>query len=464
MKCILGSLTCVLILSTSTGQAADDATPDRERPRPDIVLVVSDDTTYHDFGCYGSPDARTPNIDRLASQGMRLTHCFTGTAMCAPTRQQLYTGLFPVRSGAYPNHSQVRDGVRSMVHHLGALGYRVGLSGKTHFGPKDSFPFERVGKHKIGAFLAAGDDPRPRCLVYCSNHAHAPWTAGDASRYDPASLTLPPYLVDTPAMRRTQQHYLAEIGALDDEVGELIEHVDDTGRANDTIFIFTSEQGSGMPFAKWTCYDAGLRTATVIRWPKRIEPGSVSDALVQYVDVLPTLVEAAGGDPEAIDTGIGGAPDGSRGFDGRSFLDVLVGQSDRHREVVFGIQTTRGIISGSKCYPIRSVRDGRYKLIRNLNHETAFKNLITRPNNPRHAYWQSWLERAEHDAHAASAVRRYQYRPAVEFYDLEADPHEMHNLAADPTHAGRMAALQEQLSAWMKQQGDEGIATEMKAD
>jgi len=463
MTSILQRLACVLMLAGPGGDTLAEPSIDRTRPKANIVLVISDDTTYHDFVCFGSPDAQTPNIDRLASQGMRLTHCFTGTAMCAPTRQQLYTGLFPVRSGAYPNHSCVRDDVRSMVHHLGDLGYRVGLCGKTHFGPKESFPFERIGGRQIGRFLSADDQARPRCLVYCTHHAHAPWTSGDASRYDPAAIRLPPYLVDTPEMRRAYQRYLAEISALDDQVGELVQQVDDTGRADDSIFIFTSEQGSAVPFAKWTCYDAGLRTATIIRWPKRIEPGSVSDALVQYVDVLPTLVEAAGGDPEAIDTGIDGAPDGGRGFDGRSFLDVLVGQSDRHREVVFGIQTTRGIISGSKCYPIRSVRDRRYKLIRNLNHEAAFKNLITRPNNPNHGYWESWLDLAEHDEHAASLVRRYQHRPAMELYDLKADPNEMRNLAADPAYAGRIAALNERLNAWMKQQGDKGIPTEMKA-
>ena len=123
--------------------------------RPDIVLVLADDQTWSDSGCYGNRQVRTPNIDRLAAEGMRFTRAFTATAMCAPTRQQLYTGLFPVRNGAYPNHSKVKPGTRSIVHFLRKLGYRVGLSGKKHFGPPDSFPFENVPGRSWGNSSAA---------------------------------------------------------------------------------------------------------------------------------------------------------------------------------------------------------------------------------------------------------------------------------------------------------------------
>ncbi len=129
-----------ILLSTL---AAPPLLADDERP-PDVLLIISDDMTYHDLGCYGNRDVKTPNIDRLASEGMRFTRAYTATAMCSPTRQQLYTGVFPVRNGAYPNHSKVHPGTRSIVHHLQALGYRVGLNGKWHIGPADSFPFERI--------------------------------------------------------------------------------------------------------------------------------------------------------------------------------------------------------------------------------------------------------------------------------------------------------------------------------
>jgi len=429
--------------------------------KPNIVLVIADDLTYHDVGCYGNADVITPNIDRLAAQGMRFDRCFTATAMCAPTRQQLYTGLFPVRNGAYPNHSRVYPGTRSIVHHLRGLGYRVGLSGKTHFRPAESFPFDRVKLSAEGwkAYIEGGGD-EPFCLVVASHHSHKPWDSGDPSAYDAAKLTVPPYLVDVPETRQEMTRYYAEVTALDGQVGELMKIVDEAGLADRTIFIFTSEQGSNFTHSKWTCYDTGLRTALVVRWPGRVEPGSTTQAMVQYVDFTPTFIEAAGGDPAKVDTGRPGAADGGHGFDGRSFLPVLLGDANAHHDYVYGIHTTRGIINGSESYPIRSIRDRRYKYIRNLAHETTFTNVVTRPE--RWDLWKAWIEAAKTDAHARAIVEGYQHRPAEEFYDLETDPYELNNLAADPAHRARMDALGAKLDAWMKQQGDRGVETEMQ--
>ncbi len=426
--------------------------------KPNVLLIIADDQTWRDNGCYGNPDVKTPNIDRLAAEGMRFTHCFTATAMCAPTRQQLYTGVFPVRNGAYPNHSKVYPGTKSVVHHLKALGYRVGLSGKSHFGPRESFPFENVNGKRAPEFIRR-DPNQPFCLVYCSHSPHLPWKAGDASAYDPDKLTLPPYLVDTPETRVALTKYYAEITDFDREVGECMKHVADAGVQDDTVFIYTSEQGAQFPHGKWTCYDVGLRTALVVRWPAKVKAGSVTDAMVQYVDVVPTLIEAAGGDPTAIDTGCPDAK-GKRGFDGKSFLGVLLGRNRAHRFLVYGAHTTRGIIAGSDCYPVRSVRSDRYKYIRNLNHQTAFHNTLIAGEK---TYWPSWLQKAKTDPAAARLVEIYQRRPAEEFYDLQTDPWELKNLADDPAEAERKASLRKELDAWMAQQGDKGNETEMKA-
>ena len=117
--------------------------------KPNIVLIVADDMSWADVGCYGNQDVKTPTLDALAKEGLRFTHCFTATAMCAPTRQQLYTGLFPKRNGAVANHTKVHPGTKSVVHHLEALGYTVALQGKTHFGPKTSFPFKNASLKKL---------------------------------------------------------------------------------------------------------------------------------------------------------------------------------------------------------------------------------------------------------------------------------------------------------------------------
>lgn len=445
----LNKTTCIsALVSLSLVPAAHALATATDTPHPNILIVISDDQTYLDNGCYGNDQVHTPNIDQLAQQGMRFTHCFTATAMCAPTRQQLYTGIYPVRNGAYPNHSWVKPGVKSMVHYFQDLGYRVGLSGKTHFGPTESFPFEKIKKGDSIAEFINRDPEQPYCLVVASNSPHTPWTAGDATAYPPAELKLWPNMVDTPETREALSKYLAEITDFDREVGELMKVVEKSGRAENTIFVYTSEQGSAFPFCKWTCYDAGLRTALVIRWPGRIKPGTVTDAMVQYVDLVPTLLDAAAG--KTID-----------GLDGRSFLPVLQGETDGHRDVVYGVHTTQGIINATTTgYPVRSARDRRFKYIRNPNHEAAFENWVTTGNFPT---WNSWVEKAKTDPQAARLVDRYQHRPLEELYDMQADPFELNNLAADPSHAAKKAELAARLDAWMKQQGDLGLETELLA-
>ncbi len=171
-------------------------------------VLLADDQTWSSSGAYGNADVKTPNLDRLAAQGMRFDAAFTATAMCAPTRQQLYTGLYPVRSGAYPNHAWVKPGTRSLVHLFRDLGYRVGLTGKTHIGPPESFPFEVIGSARDGdlvevdleaaARFIARDPAQPFFLVVASNSPHEPWTHGDASGFDRAALSVPGWLADTP--------------------------------------------------------------------------------------------------------------------------------------------------------------------------------------------------------------------------------------------------------------------------
>ncbi len=433
------------LFAASAVSAAEQGDRD-SRQRPNILLAIADDLTYHFLGCYGSPDAITLNIDRLAREGMLFERAFTATAMCAPTRQQLYTGIFPVRNGAYPNHSKVKPDTKSMVHYLRGLGYRVGICGKKHFGPPNSFPFENVAKDRMAEFIGRDAD-QPFCLVFASHSPHQPWTEGDPGQYDPAKLTVPPYLYDNSETRAALCKYLAEVSDFDREVGECDEMVRRAGVAANTIFICTTEQGAQFPHGKWTCYDVGLRVGLIIRWPGRVRAGARSSALVQYVDIVPTLIAAAGGAP--ID-----------GLDGRSFLPVLLGETDRHHDVVFGVHTTRGIIAATpEGYPIRSIRTATHKYIMNLNHEAAFHNVLIQGDKG--GYWDSWVAAARTDPQAARLVEQYQRRLAEEFYDVVNDPYELNNLADDPANRAQMDELRAQLHAWMEQQGDRGLETEL---
>jgi uncharacterized sulfatase len=201
-----------------------------------------------------------------------------------------------------------------------------------------------------------------------------------------------------------------------------------------------------MPFAKWTCYDSGLQSAMIIRWPGKVTAGSVSAAMVEYVDVTPTLVDIAGGEH-------------STEFDGRSFAPVLRGETTEHKDFVFGVMTTNGINNGNKSYPIRSVRSREHKLIVNLQHDQEFRNACT--VSPE---FRSIVRAADAgDQSARTVVARYQHRPAIEFYDVIRDPYEMTNLADRLEYVPTITALQNELDGWMKSQGDQGIETERLA-
>jgi len=210
--------------------------------------------------------------------------------------------------------------------------------------------------------------------------------------------------------------------------------------------------------SKWSLYDNGIRNTALARWPGRIAPGSTTGALVQDVDVTPTLLEAAGVDPTTVDTGRPGA-DGNPGFDGRSFLKVLLGRTDHHRNYVFAQHTTVGVHGFREPYPIRSVRDSRYKLIHNVAHDNTFWIRGIHVNPP----IDSWRRAADDDPEIAARVRWLSHRPAFELYDLERDELETDNLADDRDHAPIMQRLNAQLEAWMRQQGDGGLETELHA-
>ena len=418
---------------------------------PNFVFLIGDDCSRADLEAYGG-QAKTPNLNTLARQGMKFNRSFQAAPMCSPTRHNVYTGLYPVKSGAYPNHTFAKDGTQSVVQYLSPLGYRVALSGKSHISPPEIFTFERSGKGNnpdmewIDGFMQeCKAAEKPFCLFVCSNEPHSPYNKGDPSAYPPDELTLPSTWVDTPETRESYGKYLAEVTYLDSQLGELMALLDKHQLAEDTLLIFTSEQGSGFPFAKWTCYDTGLQNGFVARWPNQIKPGTVSDAMIEYVDLLPTFVDAAGGTPAPV-------------LDGKSYLPVLQGKTTRHKDLVYGIHTTRGIINGSSTFGIRSVRSENFKLIVNLSPEIAFQNACTKGGT-----FKSWIQKAEDDSDAADKVNRYTHRPAIEFYDINKDPLEWNNLAENPEVAAEMKKLQAALDSWMNEQGDLGQATELDA-
>jgi uncharacterized sulfatase len=427
---------------------------------PNFLIVIADDLCWRDLGYEGNTDVKTPNLDRFRTESMHLRGMFTPAPTCSPARHALYTGLYPVRSGAYPNHTRVFDGTKSLFTHLQTAGYRVALQNKEHVGPARSFPYEHIAGAddltQTKAFVQR-DPAQPWFLVLASDDPHSPWNRGP--KFDPAALTVPPYLHDNAVTRELLAAYYGEISQLDTQMGHLLTMLREAKQEENTLVLFLSEQGSSFPYGgKWSLYDNGIHVSALARWPGHVAPGSQSDALMQYVDVAPTFLQAAGIDPDAIDTGCRDA-DGQTGFDGRSILPVLLGQAATHREQVFAQHTTVGIKGYLEPYPIRAVRDARFKLIRNLAPENTFTIGGIHRGEP----ITSWQADAKSDPTLAARIDWLFHRPGLELYDLHSDPLETKNLADDPAHAPDRTRLEAALDAWMRQQGDLGLETERLA-
>jgi uncharacterized sulfatase len=379
--------------------------------------------------------------------------------MCTPSRSSIYTGLWPIRHGAHHNHQFVRDGVQSVAHFFGALGYRVALAGKSHVGPPAAFPFEFLPGSHIGPeqvridgqmndiLGVIRDTTAPFFLVVADSRPHTiesePGGWPDPVLYAPGDVVLPPYLVDTPETRYERAGYYDLITQLDGLIGRVLDELDATGKARDTIVVYVADHGAGFAFEKWTNYEAGLRVPLIVRWPGHVRAGTRSDAMVSLVDLLPTLLELAGAPAVA-------------GLDGASFAPVLRGERRTHRDLVYALHSNVGIVNGG-AYPIRSVRDTRWHYVRNLLPDASFTNNVTEVGQ---GGWPSWVARAAGDPFAAARVARYQHRPAEELYDLEADPAELNDVATDPASAGVLQRLRPALDAWMAEQGDRGLPEE----
>lgn len=427
--------------------------------RPNVLIIMADDCTYNDLPMYGGRNAKTPNLERLASDGLTFNRAYLAAAMCQPCRAELYSGLYPMRNGCAWNHSASLPETRSLPHHLGKLGYRVGLAGKVHVSPRKAFPFEVVGgfdkscvrkptqTHDLAAtreFMSR--DGGPFCLVVALVEPHVPWVMGDASEYPPPDIALPPNIADTAATRDAFSRYLAEITYMDAQVGDLLRTLNELGHAKDTLVMFTSEQGSQFPGCKWTNWDTGVHTALIARWPDVIPAGKRTNAIVQYADVVPTLIDLAGG--EVID----------HAFDGTSFLAVLNGNTNTHRNYAYGVHNN---VPEGPPYPIRTITDGTYRYIRNLVPENLYieKHLMGVKgdgllNNP---YWQTWIWDAWEKPETYDLVQRYMHRPAEAIYHTSNDPYELENLAGTDSIASKMHELSGELDRWMRSQGDPGI-------
>jgi N-sulfoglucosamine sulfohydrolase len=431
--------------------------------KPNIIVFVSDDHGWSDAGCYGNQDVRTPHLDAIAAEGLRFTHAFAVDTICSPSRAVLNTGLMPFRNGGHVFGGHVTKGVRTFSHFLRPLGYETALLGKASLHPGGAFPFDVIErKWKPGAgeaetlprvveqFLSNRDETKPLFLEVCTGNPHMPWI--ENRKYDPARLKLPAHYIDTPETRDAMADYYTSVSTMDQTLGRVREILQKHGYVENTVFIYTSDHGANFPLAKWCLYDAGIRVPLLVRWPGKVPAGATAEAMVSLADVLPTVVEAAGGQPPA-------------DLDGRSFLGILRGGNTEHREYVFASHTGYpGNYPDWKANwsPHRAIRTRTHKYVLNLNPNYPFVTHLTgcdpfdpnRQPQATHPFWKSWEKRAKSDERARQVVSRYTLRPLEELYDLTSDPDEQHNLVGDPAHAGLLISLRKRLSDWRATQND----------
>lgn len=429
--------------------------------RPNIVIYLGDDHGVDFVGCYGNRVVRTPNIDRLATQGTRFNRVFAGSPTCSPSRAILWTGLHSARNGTMGNHTNCKPDIKSIASYLQPLGYRVVAANKTDVRPATVFPWEILKatlpadpKH-VRQYRAEGLDTEavdrflaehvktqaktPLCLILGDNNPHVTWEPNH--EFDPAQLPVPPFMADTPKTRTALANYYQDIATLDRRVGAVLASLENHGLAEHTLFIYTADQGPEWPHCKWTCYDTGLRVPFVARWPGQIPAGATCETLISLVDVTPTLLDLAGGPARP-------------SLDGRSFKQVLLGKATKHRQEIFASHTGDGEMNQS---PQRCIRDGRYKFILNLHPERRWSSHFTLvegiPDSHRDVY-VTWLEKAKTDAATATLIERIEQHAPEELYDTQNDPYEMTNLAAQPEHQRVLKAMREKLRLWRDSVGD----------
>jgi len=414
--------------------------------KPNFLIIIGDDVGYDAFGCTGARFARTPNIDKLAREGLVLDRFYGTVSQCAPIRAELYTGLFPVNNGRLANARSIsKDGVKSMVDHLEPLGYDVGLTGKGHFGKGGKFKKfsgfpaganSSIAEYNVdglkGFIKQAQAADRSFCAVIGSIHAHHPWDLGDRKRFEQSSLDLPAHWVDTPGAREALARHAAEVEELDHQVGATLRLLEEMKLSRDTVVIFLSEQGIAMPRAKWSVYDHGNRSLCIMRWPGNIEKRR-SAALGQYCDIVPTLVDLAGGpDPD---------------LDGFSLRPLFNGDSDTHREFVY-------LYNVHPTWQRAIIRDD-WKLVWSpeVEKEHIWSNFSSK-SKFFSVPWTEWCALAKTESKAATKVEHVIHPQEYELYRIDEDFYETKNLAVDPKNQKRIRKMSAELKAFMSKLGD----------
>ncbi|AUS06323.1 sulfatase family protein [Pseudotamlana carrageenivorans] len=402
---------------------------------PNIIFYLADDQDVYDYGCYGNEKVHTPAVDALANEGIIFNNAFTAQAICAPSRSQLFTGKYPLKNGCFANHTATKPDIESVTAHMKKLGYEVVLAGKSHVKPESVYQWDRewepvpkqgvprdyIPLDSMAAYLK--NAKKPFCMFITSKYPHSKYF--DVENPKAEDIKFYPFNENKKtdkAFIKTKAGYYRSIEEDNRQLEEVLKLVD-TYLTDNTLFIYSADHGVS---GKFTVKDIGLKVPFVARWPKVIKPGTTTNQLIHYTDVLPTFMEIAGGkSPEDVD--------------GNSFLPLLQGKDVEVNNYVYGVRTNQNILN-SEIFPSRMIRDKRYKYIRNFNSiEVVEQNLTGKPHV---------------DYFIKRGAKAYKNEPFEELYDLQNDPFEQHNLASHPDYKSIKKKLTNDMFNWMKDQGD----------
>jgi N-sulfoglucosamine sulfohydrolase len=423
-----------------------------------VLLIVADDLGS-DIGCYGGW-IRSPNLDALARQGTLFTDAYAAVSSCSSSRATLYTGLYPHTNGMYGLSHDVHnfsllENVKTLPWMLKETGYATAIVGKLHVKPEALLAYdawllpEQAGNRDVAAMgHAAGKWIRQRSgkPFFLTVGYSDPHRAGDASqfgntrewpevkreRYAASDVRVPSHLPDLPDVRRDLADYSEAVSRLDSGVGILLRELEASGRADDTLVIFLSDNGRPFPGAKDNLYRDGIGLPLIVRSPVTAKRNVGSRAMVSWIDITPTILDWAGAKPPA---GYKYSP-----LPGRSLLPILGQENPAGWDRVFATHSFHEI---NQYYPIRSVRTRKFSYFRNLEPSLEVPVASDVALSP------SWKAIVASGAHLGKrSLDAFRHRPSEELYDLASDPAESVNLAADSAHASTLADLRAQLAQW----------------
>ncbi|MDB4134257.1 sulfatase-like hydrolase/transferase [Flavobacteriaceae bacterium] len=406
--------------------------------RPNFIFYLADDQDKLDYGTYGNPNVDTKAVDKLASEGIKFNNFYTGQAICAPTRSQIFTGKYPVKNGCFVNHIGVKPNTETIISYLENEGYEVVLAGKSHVKPNSVFKWSKfldlikIGNSKqrylpiskIDNYLSKVD--KPFCLIIASTFPHGPYPkSNDYTNQDIFKL---PYTGKNIPSYKTG--YYQNIKEDNYQINDILNIVDKHNLKNNSLFIYAADHGIS---GKWGLSEQGLKAPFIVRWPEIIKPNIQSDVILSFVDVVPTFLDIIGAQV-------------SKDIDGLSFYKTLLGDENEIHDYIYGVSTMQNI-QKCKVFPSRMIREKQYKYIKNFNSLEVFKD-----NMGENEIINKFIE---------IGARSFPDKPYEELYDLEKDPFQKNNLAKDNKYLQVKNSLELALEKWMISQDDILITNKM---